>query len=302
MDMERVVDQRHLGGLDGAHVYVRARASVEEHWTPDVRRDVFSASKTLVSLAIGIAQAEGLLRLDDLVLRHLEQSAPGAAAGAEAITVEQLLTMTSGLVFRWDGDAVDDFEDPVDAILHAPLGFEPGTGFAYRGGSSYLLSRIVHSCSGQDVRDFLQTRVLTPLGIDDVSWERCPLGFSLGAVGLSLRTEELARIGRLLLDGGRWGDRQLVPAAYIDALISHPVNTGGHRSTNAAEPHPDSARYGRHVWLCARDDAWRMDGIYGQFGVLLPRQQACITVTAHYRGPTTDILDAIWSEVVPAIQ
>lgn len=299
--MQRLIDQRQLGGLDGAHVYVRGRASVEQHWTPDVRRDVFSVSKTLVSLAIGIAQAEGLLRLDDPVVRHLEQSARGAADGVEAITIEQLLTMTSGLVFRWDGDAIGDVEDPADAMLHAPLGFEPGTGFAYRGGSSYLLSRIVHSCSGQDLLDFLQTRVFTPLSIHNVSWERCPLGFSMGAVGLALTTEELSRIGRLLLDGGRHGDRQLVPSGYVDALISRPVTTEGHRSTNAPGPHPDSARYGRHVWLCSRDSAWRMDGIYGQFGVVFPRQQACITVTAHYRGPTTDILDAMWSEVVPAI-
>lgn len=134
------------------------------------------------------------LRLDDPVLRHLEQSAKGAADGVEAITIEQLLTMTFGIVLRWDGDPIDGFEDPAEAILHAPLGFEPGTGFAYRGGSSYLLSRIIPSCSGQDVLDFLHARVFTPLGIDEPSWERCPLGFSIGAVGLSSRTTELARI------------------------------------------------------------------------------------------------------------
>lgn len=302
MALGRLIDQRHLGGLDGVNVCVQGRPPVEHHWTPDVRRDVFSVSKTMVSVAVGIAEAEGLLSPSDLLLRHLDHLAPTAAAGAESITVEQLLTMTSGIVYRWNGSDIDGADDPAQAIVAAALGFEPGTGFAYRGGSTYLLSRVIHSCSGQDVRDFLQTRVFTPLVIENPSWQRCPLGFSLGAVGLSLRTQEVARIGQMLFDGGRWGDRQIIPTHYVVSLISDPVDTDGHQATNAGGPHPENARYGRHVWLCARDDAWRMDGIYGQFCVMLPRQQAHVAVTGHYQGPTTDILDAIWSEVVPAIQ
>ena len=65
---------------------------------------------------------------------------------------------------------------------------------------------------------------------------------------------------------------------------------------------PAERGYGRHVWRRHWDDAWRMDGLNGQFSVMLPRQQACVTTTAQYRGPTTDILDAIWSEIVPALK
>lgn len=164
------------------------------------------------------------------------------------------------------------------------------------------MSRVIHSCSGQDVRDFLQTRLFMPLGIDTPAWQRCPQGFSLGAVGLCLPTAEVARVGQTLLDEGRWLGRQLIPASYVVSLTSDPVDTDGHQATSAAGPHPENARYGRHVWLCARDHAWRMDGIYGQFCVMLPQQQACVTITGHYRGPTTDILDAIWSEIVPALR
>lgn len=298
----RLIGQRGLGGLDGVHVHMQGRPLVEHHWTPDVRRDVFSVSKTFVSVAVGIAEAEGLLSMGDPLLRHLRHLAPAAAAGAESITIEQLLTMTSGIVYRWDDPNTEGAGDPAHPIVAAPLGSEPGTRFAYRGGNTYLLSRVIHSCSGQDLRDFLQTRVFTPLGIENPPWQRCPLGFSLGAVGLSLRTEEVARLGQTLLDGGRWRGQQLVPAHYPVSLISDPVDTDGHQATRACGPHPENARYGRHVWLCARDHAWRMDGIYGQFSVILPQQQACVTVTGHYQGPTTDILDSIWSEVVPALQ
>lgn len=286
----------------GVHVHLQGRAPVQHHWTPDVRRDVFSVSKTFVSVAVGIAAAEGLLDLTDLLLSHLGHLAPAAAAGVESITVEQLLTMTSGIVYRWADPATSPAADPAQPLVAAPLGSRPGTRFAYCGGNTYLLSRIIHSCSGQDIKDFLQTRLFTSLGIEDPLWQRCPLGFSLGATGLSLSTEEIARLGQTLLDHGVWHGQQLIPSHYTADLICGSVDTAGHRATRSAGPHPENARYGRHVWLCVRDEAWRMDGIYGQFSVILPQQQACITVTSHYRGPTTDILDAIWSEIVPALQ
>lgn len=287
--------------VDGVHVHVRGWPAVEHHWMADLRRDIFSVSKTFTSVAVGIAQAEGLFDLEDRVLAHLGHVAPKAAPGFEAVTVEHLLTMSSGIVYRWADPDADHRGDAAEAIMTAPLGDLPGTTFAYRGANSYLLSRIIHASSGQDLRDFLLPRIFGPLGIKNPQWQHCPLGYSLGAVGLSLRTEEIVRLGRTLLDHGRYGGRQLIPADYVTAMVADPVNTGGHRATGATGPHPDSARYGRHVWLCDRDGAWRMDGIYGQVSIVLPRQEACVTVTAHHQGPTTDILDAIWSDIIPAL-
>ena len=185
--------------------------------------------------------------------------------------------------------------------MTTPLGAIPGTSFAYRGANTYLLSRIVHASSGQDLRDFLLPRLFVPLGIKNPQWQRCPRGHPLGAVGLQLRAEEIARLGQTLLAGGRYGDEQVIPAEYVASMATPSISTDGHRATGSTGPHPDNARYGRHVWLCDRDGAWRMDGMYGQFSIILPRQQACVTVTAHYQGPTTDILDAIWAHIVPAL-
>ena len=274
---------------------------MELHRTPDVRRDVYSVSKTFTSVAIGLAEAEGRLSVDDPILAHLPEFAAGAAEGVEAITVDHLLQMTSGIVYRWDDPDADHPGDPAHDMLATPLGSAPGTAFAYRGANSYLLSRIVEACTGEELRDFLLPRLFLPLGIGNPQWLRCPRGFSLGAVGLLLRTEEIARLGRALLNGGRYGRRQLIPADYVRAMIDDPVETDGHLASRAGGPSPESRRYGRHVWLCARDGAWRMDGIYGQFCILLPAQHACITVTAQYQGPTTDILNALWSDLVPGL-
>jgi CubicO group peptidase (beta-lactamase class C family) len=294
------VGERDLS-IGGIHVFVHGQPAVEQHWVADIRRDIFSASKTFTSVAVGIAEDEGLLDLDDAVLAHLGHLVPSPAVGVEEITIRQLLLMSSGITYRWDDPGSDHPHDAARDILCTPLGATPGTSFAYRGANTYLLSRIVHACSGQDLRDYLVPRLFTPLGINNPQWQRCPLGYSLGAVGLHLRTEELARLGRVLLDHGRHGDRSLVPGDYVTSMTSDVVPTGGHIATGASAPHPENARYGRHVWLCERDDAWRMDGIYGQFSIVLPHQQACVTVTADYRGPTTDILDAVWSDIVPVL-
>lgn len=249
-----------------------------------------------------MAESENLLTLADPVLDHLPQFAQQAAAGVQDVTVHQLLTMTSGITYRWDDPDADHPADPAGDILASALGTEPGSAFAYRGANSYLLSRIIASCSGFDLRDFLMPRLFGPLGIGNPQWLRCPLGYSLGAVGLQLRTEEIARLGRTLLDDGRWQGRQLIPTDYVRAMVTDAVDTAGHRASRADGPHELNARYGRHVWICGRDEAWRMDGIYGQFSIILPRHDACVTVTAHYQGPTTDILEAIRLSILPHLE
>ena len=288
-------------GIECVRVEVAGHAPAEQRWLPDLRRDVFSISKTITSLAIGVAEAEGHLSVDDLALSHLPGFADRATDGADLITVRQLLTMTSGIVYRWDDDDADHDGDPVRSILAHPLGTLPGNTFAYRGSSTYLLSRILLACTGQDLRDYLVPRLFSPLLITNPQWLRCPLGHSLGATGLQLRPVELARIGWLLVNEGRLGDRQLVPVEYVDAMTTDVVDTGGHVSSRGTVPHGDNATYGRGAWLCARDGAWRMDGIYGQFVIVFPRRRACVTITAHYEGATTDILDAVWESIVPVL-
>lgn len=136
-------------------------------------------------------------------------------------------------------------------------------------------------------------RLFDRLSIRNPQWLRCLLGFPLGAIGLQLRSSEITRIAQLLLHEGTWGGHRLVPGDYIARMTTDTTDTG--------RAEPGNRTYGLHVWLCARDAAWPMDGIYGQFGIVLPGHHACVSVTAHYRGPTTHILDCVWQRVVPAL-
>jgi CubicO group peptidase (beta-lactamase class C family) len=287
-----VADARRLG-IESVQVVVDDGPRGERRRIADIRRDVFSISKTVTSLAVGMLEADDELDLDDAVLAHLPELADTAAAGSEKITVGHLLRMTAGNGYRWLDEDGDHPGDAARDFLATPLVAEPGSAYHYRGANTYVLGRIVHAITGLDLRDFLVPRLFDPLGIRNPQWLRCPLGFPLGAIGLHLRTSEITRIAQLLLHGGTYDRRPLVPADYIARMTAD--------TTQTERAEPDNRTYGLHVWLCARDDAWRMDGIYGQFGIVLPNHRACVSVTGHYLGPTTDILDCVWDEVVPSL-
>jgi CubicO group peptidase (beta-lactamase class C family) len=287
-----VAEARRLG-IDAVQVVAADGSHGERRRIDDVRRDVFSVSKTVTSLAVGMLEGDGLLSLDDPVLAHLPELADTAAPGSAAITVGHLLRMTAGNGYRWPADDADHPGDAARDFLAAPLVAEPGSAYQYRGTNSYVLGRVVHAISGLDLRDFLVPRLFGPLGIRNPQWLRCPLGFSLAAVGLQLRTSEISRIAQLLLHQGTHGRDRLVPGDYIARMTADTTDTG--------RAEPDNRTYGLHVWPCARDGAWRMDGIYGQFGIVLPEQHASVSVMAHYREPTTRILDCVWDHIVPAL-
>ena len=288
-----IADARRLG-IDAIQVVTDSGTHGERRRIDDIRRDVFSVSKTVTSLAVGMLVGDGALSLDDPVLAYLPGLADTAAPGSEKITVGHLLRMTAGNGYRWSDDDADHPGDPARDFLATPLVAEPGSTYHYRGGNTYVLGRVVHAISGLDLRDFLVPRLFDPLGIRNPQWLRCPLGFPLGAIGLQLRTSEITRIAQLLLHGGTCDRGRLVPADYVARMTTDTTDTG--------RAEPDNRIYGLHVWLCARDGAWRMDGIYGQFGIVLPEHHTCVSVSAHYLGPTTHILDCVWEHIVPALE
>jgi CubicO group peptidase (beta-lactamase class C family) len=289
------VQERGLG-VEGVHVHQRDQRPVEHYTTVDNRRNVHSVAKTFTAVAVGIARDEGVLDLDDSALSHLPEFAADAAPGAERITVRHLLNMTAGNDYRWEDPDADHQGDPLRAFFAAPVLDTPGEVFRYRGTNSYVLGRIIHRHYGQDLRDFLLPRLFAPLGIANPQWHRCPLGYPLAADGLFLRTGELARLAETLLENGAYRGRRIVSADFVGHLASDVVLPLGHRDD------PESSTgYGLHVWQCTRPGTWRMDGLYGQFGIIVPDLGACISLTGHYEGSTGDILRAVWSELLPAL-
>jgi CubicO group peptidase (beta-lactamase class C family) len=271
---DRLVVEAELSGFRAHGLHVLVGDDVAEHrWSADVRREVHSVAKGVCALAAGIAADEGLLSLDEPVAAWLPGVGPDDLGdGVDRVTLRHLLSMTSGVDLPWTPTLMTDWPDLALEFVRRP---SRGRVFQYSNASTYTAMRVLATRVG-DVRAFLEPRLLGPLGLADVGWERCPAGFVTAGDGLALRTEELARLGRLLRDGGVWQGRQLVSAAAVEAL---------HSGWVAAGTGPGYRRYGLGGWD-GPGSAWRLHGALGQLVVLV--DDAVVTVTAddHDRADT----------------
>lgn len=283
-------------GVRAVHLHRRGHEDVEHRNVADTAENLYSVSKTVTALAVGLARAEGHLDVDDLLVDHLPAPDGGYGRGVDGIRLRHLLTMTSGspVTAFTDDERLDP--DLTARFLRTDLVSAPGETFTYSNGSTYVLARIVAERTGSEVRDYLMPRLFEPLGILNPQWFTCRGGHTWGATGLFLRTSELARIGRVLLDGGTWEGQQLVPREWIDLL--HATWT----PTAEGDDAPEHQRYGFQVWDCTPEGAWRADGAHGQFVVVLPRQGAVVTITSHHEGDPAEILQAVWEELLPELE
>lgn len=279
------------------HLYREGHPDLTHRFVDDTIENLYSVSKTVTALAVGIAIDEGLMEVEDRVLDHLPAPSGGVGAGWEQVRIRHLLTMTSGSPITVFLDEQREHPDPTALILGTDLARDPGEAFEYSNGSIYLLSRIIQERSGQCMRDWLMPRLFEPLGILNPQWFTDRRGVTWGATGLCLKSGQAFRFAKLLLAGGVWEGRQLVPEAWIARMHAEEtwVDTGN-------DLDPEGARYGFGVWRCSLRGAWRADGAYGQMLLILPEQRAALAITSHLEGRAgSDILRAVWEELLPLL-
>jgi CubicO group peptidase (beta-lactamase class C family) len=269
----------------------------EGWWAPygaDRRHFLYSLSKSFTSTAAGFARAEGLLDLDDPVVKHFpEFEADITDPRSRAIRVRHVAAMASGHNRDMRGEALDrDPDEPVRGFLLIPPDQEPGTLFEYSQPCTYTLASIVQRNSGLSLTEYLRPRLFDPLGIGPVGWQTWPPGRQQGFSGLFARTEDIAKLGLLYLQGGRWDGRQLLPADWVAQATTQQV-------ANPDRENPDWRQgYGFQFWMSRH--GYRGDGAFGQFCVVLPEQDTVVAITA----ATWDmqaVLDALWDHLLPGL-
>jgi hypothetical protein len=184
--------------------------------------------------------------------------------------------------------------DWVKAFLALPIQREPGTHFVYNSAATYMLSAIVQCVMGKSVLDFLKPLLFGPIGIDSPTWETCPKGINCGGWGLSIKTEDIARFGQLYLQKGKWAGNQIVPQAWVTDATSPKISNG-----NPADASDWSQGYCYQFWRC-RHGAFRGDGAFGQFCIVMPDQDAVLAITSGVNDMQA-ILDAAWDKLLPGI-
>ncbi|MBA8795345.1 CubicO group peptidase (beta-lactamase class C family) [Friedmanniella endophytica] len=271
-------------------------------WEPYRRDDVhllYSLSKSFTSTAAGFAVAEGLLDLD----RPAHSYIPGAAEvitddRSARITVRDALRMATGHTvdtldrLRVEAQRHDPPLDLPVAFFALPPEQEPGSVFCYNNGATYLVAVIVQSLVGEPLSRYLTPRLFEPLGIATPYWQTDAAGREIGFSGLHLPTEAVAAFGQLYLDGGRLGDRQVLPEGWAaEASTAHTPNPG--------EPTTDWQQgYGYQFWRSQH--GFRGDGAYGQFCLVLPEQDAVVAMTSD-TDQMQALLDLVWAHLLPAL-
>ena len=229
------------------------------------RHNQFSACKMLTSLAVGLAVDDGKLQLDDRVVDILPDKCPARqSAELQAITLRHLLTMTSGKQLN-----VTLRDTTADWSRHwmALDGTRPGTHFEYDTMTSFMLAALVQHATGHRVLDYLNDRILGPMGIDDVEWEMSPDSINTGGWGMRCSTMTMAMLGQLLLQGGRWQGRQLISADWVRQMSSDQLLSLGIAATHEDAYHDG---YGYQMWRCALEGAYRAQGNMGQLTLIYP--------------------------------
>lgn len=259
-ELSRVRDR---DGFDAHGIHVRiGEHEAERFWRDDVPRDIHSIAKGVCVLAAGIAVDEGVFDLDAPVAHYLPHLTLGD--GVEAVSIRHLLGMVSGIDMPWSPTEMTDWPDLAAEFLGRP---SRGRVFQYANVSTYTAMRALAAVVG-DVALWLQPRLFEPLGIENPHWDRCPNGWIVAGGGLHLRLGELARIGALIRDDGRWRGRRLVSESGVRAM---------HSDWSEHDAPPAYRRYALAGWG-GPGEAWRLHGAHGQLLVFVG--DAVVTVVA----------------------
>lgn len=267
---------------------------------PDLVHTMYSMSKSFTSTAVGFAVAEKRLNVEDKVLSFFPDKLPEKVSeNLAAMRVKDLLTMSTGNEKEPTQVCVKS-EDWVRTFLAQNIAHKPGTQFMYNSAATYMCSAIVQKLTGQTILDYLTPRLFEPLGVSGMRWETCPRGINTGGWGLSIQTEGLAKFGQLLLQKGQWQDRQLLPASWIEeATRFHIQQTGGDKPDRPKAKNDWLQGYGYQFWRC-QGTAFRGDGAFGQFTLVLPEQDAVIVMTSENKNMQGQ-LDLVWQHLLPAL-
>jgi CubicO group peptidase (beta-lactamase class C family) len=288
--------------VDEVHSFMLLRngAVIAEGWWnpygPQYPHVLFSLSKSFTASAIGLLAGEGRISLNDPVISFFPDDLPEEVSDNLArMRIKQLLSMSTG----HNDDStermiVNGGDNWVKGFLALVVEHKPGTHFVYNTGATYMLSAILQKVTGQTLMQYLTPRLFEPLGIKGAAWESCPRGINVGGFGLSVKTEDIARFGQLYLQKGMWNGQRILPEGWVEEASARQVSNG-------STPESDWEQgYGYQFWRC-RHNAYRGDGAFGQYCVVMPEHNAVLAITSGLSN-MQQVLDIAWDNLLPAFE
>ena len=297
--LDKVGDSEHE--LHSLMVLRRGKVIAEGWWDPygtDLKHTMYSVSKTYTASGVGFAVSEGLISVEDQVIKFFPESLPSVVSeNLKQLKIKHLLTMSVGHARDYTFSIVRT-EDWAKSFLAVPIVNQPGSQFVYNTAATYMLSAIVQKVTGQSLFDYLRPRLFEPLGISEVDWEKSPQGINTGGYGLRVKTEDMAKLGQLFLQNGNWNGKQILPESWINEARSLKILQNPNASVEEKAKSDWLQGYGYQMWR-SRHDSYRADGAYGQYILVLPKQEAVIVITSETAN-LQGLLSEVWEHILPA--
>ncbi len=244
-----------------------------------------SMSKSIVSMAVGIAVQNNLLDISEKITDIFYDELPDKInENMRKITVENLLTMSSGASFN-EAKALMS-SDWVKNFLSSDMMFEPGEKFHYNSLNTYMLSAIICKRSGISLSEFLENNLFSYLGINNFYWEKCPRGIEKGGWGLYLNIFGYAKLGQLYLNGGVWRGKQIIDPEWIANSTSKKIDVPDKVDRNG---------YGYQIWILKNGLGYLFSGMFGQNIYIFPERNMVIAINSGSSGifPAGRLLDIV---------
>lgn len=291
-ELHSVMILRH--GKVIAEGWAKPYASTEKH-------TMYSVSKSWTSTAIGFLVDEGKLTVQDKVISFFpENNDIKTNQYLNELRVKDLLTMSAGHSAEPIRGVVAFSDNWVRGFLSASTDHKPGTKFLYNTLATYVLSAIVQKVTGLTTLNYLEGKLLKPLAISNIDWETDPKGISVGGWGIRVKTEDMAKLGQLYLQKGKWNGKQILSQKWIEEATSKQIE----QDPTASQAKKDSSDwlqgYGYQFWRC-RNGAYRADGAYGQYILVLPEKDAVVIITSESLDLQDD-LNNVWKHLLPAFE
>ena len=227
-----------------------------------------SMCKSITGMAAGLLIDEGKLDLSENIYKIFhDKGSTWAKIFRPEVTVENLMTMTSGVTFNESG--IVSGNDWLESYLNAPVSEKPGTKFQYNSLNSYVLSAIITERTGMPMDEYLKPRLFERLGITDYLWEKCPRGITKGGWGLFMHTEDMAKLGQLYLKKGKWNGKQIIPESWAEASVTKKVDSI-----------EGTYGYGYQLWMEERPGSFEYNGMLGQNVLIYPDVDMVIVTNA----------------------
>jgi CubicO group peptidase (beta-lactamase class C family) len=271
----------------------------EGWWQPyssEHRQQLYSLSKSFTGTAIGLAVSEGLLTVDDPVIKFFPDLLPNEINdNLAALKVKHLLSMSVGhakdsILILEASPAGVPWEK---TFLGLPVVFKPGSQFMYNSGASFMLSAIIKKITGQTAHEYLKPRLYKPLEIKNTTWGENWEGINMGASHLRMPTEDLAKFGQLYLQKGIWNGKQIIRKEWVAAASAKQIENGKNDSSWGYG-------YGYQFWLNP-PGGFRADGAFGQYSMVLPELDAVVVITSESI-ETKKTMQIVWDTLLPEMK